>query len=449
MKTNIGKIIMMFSERFLFNIEKFETELKLTEIVCNREEKINLYQKEQIDKFKKILLLIAIILSVSFTYDILNTLTDSGTSVSKIDPEKVKGNKKMLFDVVVDSSEKEQFKITQNLDISKNLLSSKAIKNNFENLEKRLPKIILGKNDNFENISSKLDLIDYDNKTGISLKWETEPKDKLNNDGSLNLFNVKRNEKIELKCTMFLSDVSREIKTLIRLKPICTTESLKSSLEYHMQKVQNDYKQGKIKEIILPKKMGRYNISWQMRKPEIFNGMFLLALLFILIHIVKEKKSLDKSINTVRNNILNEIPEFVNQLILLLNAGLIVNEALMKIACDYDKYSDMDKPLYSKLQCAVDIACETNLSTISILKEYADKSGINELRRIVAIIHENMNMGTSLCFKLEKEAELLTIANKRIIEEKIKLAETKITFPMAIQLLVTVLITIAPNIILK
>ena len=98
MKKNIGKIIMMFSERFLFNIEKFETELKLTEIVCNREEKINLYQKEQIDKFKKILLLIAIILSVSFTYDILNTLTDSGTSVSKIDPEKVKGNKKMLFD---------------------------------------------------------------------------------------------------------------------------------------------------------------------------------------------------------------------------------------------------------------------------------------------------------------------------------------------------------------
>ena len=226
-------------------------------------------------------------------------MTDSGTSVSKIDPEKVKGNKKMLFDVVVDSSEKEQFKITQNLDISKNLLSSKAIKNNFENLEKRLPKIILGKNDNFENISSKLDLIDYDNKTGISLKWETEPKDKLNNDGSLNLFNVKRNEKIELKCTMFLSDVSREIKTLIRLKPICTTESLKSSLEYHMQKVQNDYKQGKIKEIILPKKMGRYNISWQMRKPEIFNGMFLLALLFILIHIVKEKKSLDKSINKI------------------------------------------------------------------------------------------------------------------------------------------------------
>ena len=60
------------------------------------------------------------------------------------------------------------------------------------------------------------------------------------------------------------------------------------------------------------------------------------------------------------------------------------------------------------------------------------------------MISDNWNKGTALAEKLESENEILWNSRKKIAEEKGKLAETKLTFPLMILLIVLIMIVIAP-----
>ena len=54
--------------------------------------------------------------------------------------------------------------------------------------------------------------------------------------------------------------------------------------------------------------------------------------------------------------------------------------------------------------------------------------------------------GVNLTEKLESESDILWTQRKKIAEEKGRIAETKLTFPLALLLLVLILITAAPAI---
>jgi tight adherence protein C len=63
---------------------------------------------------------------------------------------------------------------------------------------------------------------------------------------------------------------------------------------------------------------------------------------------------------------------------------------------------------------------------------------------MTAVISDNWDKGSVLAEKLEGESNLLWISRKKRAEEKGKLAETKLTFPLVILLIVLIMVTIAP-----
>ena len=67
-----------------------------------------------------------------------------------------------------------------------------------------------------------------------------------------------------------------------------------------------------------------------------------------------------------------------------------------------------------------------------------------ELMRVSNIVNDNINKGVELTEKLQRESETLWINRKKNCEEKGKLAETKLTLPLMIFLIVLIVITVAP-----
>ena len=140
-----------------------------------------------------------------------------------------------------------------------------------------------------------------------------------------------------------------------------------------------------------------------------------------------------------RDEIAMELPEFVNELVLLLNAGMVVTDAVSKIALE-------NKSGYFAKELA-DIAKrmkDTNSPFASEFREFARRSGSRELLRLSNIITDNMNKGSELVEKLEQEAGLMWHMSKKQVEEKGRLAESKLTFPMALMLISLILVTAAP-----
>jgi tight adherence protein C len=87
---------------------------------------------------------------------------------------------------------------------------------------------------------------------------------------------------------------------------------------------------------------------------------------------------------------------------------------------------------------------QTKAPLIYELKDFSKRTGISELIRVSNIIGDNINKGSSLAEKLQGESEFLWLSRKKKAEEQGRLAETKLTFPLVILLIVLIMITIAP-----
>lgn len=145
-----------------------------------------------------------------------------------------------------------------------------------------------------------------------------------------------------------------------------------------------------------------------------------------------------------RESIVKELPEFINKLILLLNAGVILNTAFLKIAEDISEQNLKRSYFYRRINGIAHMVNETNASFHNELYKFAKHSGVKELMRITNIMMDNVSKGDDLADKLRRENELLWFSRKQQAEEKGRLAETKMTMPLMILLMVLIMVATAP-----
>ena len=146
-----------------------------------------------------------------------------------------------------------------------------------------------------------------------------------------------------------------------------------------------------------------------------------------------------------RSSVIRELPEFINKLVLLLNGGIVMQGAMEKIIEDEEKLRKGEGTyFYQQLRAIYQKSRETNAQLHVEFYRFAKRSRVQELMRIAGIITDNISKGSDLAVKLQRESEMLWFARKKQSEEKGRIAETKMTLPLVILLLVLVMITIAP-----
>lgn len=200
------------------------------------------------------------------------------------------------------------------------------------------------------------------------------------------------------------------------------------------------------KQVMLPDKLDDgTKITWS--RGDGSNGFAMLLLPMILISMLywnqrqKEKESVRVKVDSVRAT----LPGFNDQLLMLMNCGLIFNDAFSRICSGYKARKEINYFHKTIIDIEYD-ASNTNRSLIFVLNERANKAGIREFTRLAAIIADNQYRGIDLTGKLANESEILWNNRKKLAEEKGKLAESRLTFPLAILLIVLIIITAAPAI---
>jgi tight adherence protein C len=186
-------------------------------------------------------------------------------------------------------------------------------------------------------------------------------------------------------------------------------------------------------------------IYWVPKKS--YDGWILLLVFFIGGYGVYKSRdsNLVKTEIAARESVLRELPEFVNKLVLLLNAGLVISTAFHKIVSDHNRIKgDENNYFYGQLSQIISKCSETNESFQFEIRSFAVRTGVVEFMRLSNIINDSMTKGSDLIYQLKMEGDGLWAARRKQIEEKGKLAETKLTFPLVILLLVLLMITIAP-----
>lgn len=179
-----------------------------------------------------------------------------------------------------------------------------------------------------------------------------------------------------------------------------------------------------------------------------YKNVIILYLITVFI-IVAGTRDRNK-IKTLENQkkIAACIPRFTNQLLLLMNAGLILSDAVKKICVSYEMIPVAERNIFESEMIRISRSNDDNSkSTASMVNDLASKYNVKELMRIAAFMNDNEKKGSNILESLSRESRYMWEDIKISAIELGKIADLKMTYPLGLLLILLIVITMAPALI--
>ena len=315
-------------------------------------------------------------------------------------------------------------------------------------LEQRLPDMILGENGSLADVSQNLVLPVTDAATGAELSWSSSDVRVVAKDGTVNLVGAGAGAVVTLTVHINLASVKDTFHIAVTTGAGIPAESIDAALKGRIAEAAREASGARDGEIAsLPGETADgVKLTWSL--PESNNGIpavFGCALIAVFCFSLRYR-SVAKNIEKARAEMERDFPEFIQKLGLLLGAGLVITSSISRIADDYIKTRDIygKRRLYEELAAAQERMHGAGTSLVFEFSELARRSGLRELMRFSSTLADNIDKGSTLADKLRAESELLWESRKKRAEKEGRLAETKLIFPMALQILAVIAITVMP-----
>lgn len=175
-------------------------------------------------------------------------------------------------------------------------------------------------------------------------------------------------------------------------------------------------------------------------KPDVGCGIFATAVLLLTFYI--PDRDLDKRIKRRSFYIQYDFPDFLNKLVLLINAGMTVPRAWEKIVSDRKSMT----PLYEELNKTY-LEIKNGKPEMTAYEDFSKRCRVKEITKFIAAIIQNLRKGngelvtllklqSSECWQLRKNMA------RRLGEE----ASTKLVLPLMIMFVGILIIVILPAI---
>lgn len=316
---------------------------------------------------------------------------------------------------------------------------------------KRLPDIIRGENKSLSAVTQSIVL--PETVDAVHITWSSDSPDILGKDGSIDNagWKVNKERKVLLQAALSLEEADAKWQQEITVRANEEAEHVKRILKKRAQKAAlaagMAVKDKPDKQIVLPQTLGGgTEVIWRKAGTNYAMHIILAALLAVGLIYQSRYRRLDAALKAKREAVVSEFPSFVDKLVLLLGAGMVVSAALEKIPADYARYrqSGPPKAFHEELLLILQRVKGTNTSYIEELERLAARMGVRELSRAAIMIKENISKGAALAEKLEAEGELLRQSRRKRAQELGRLADTKLILPLVLLLGSLMAVTVTP-----
>ena len=315
-------------------------------------------------------------------------------------------------------------------------------------LEQRLPDMILGENISLSDVRENLVLPITDKETGAELFWSSSDVRTISKDGKVNLVGAEVGSAVTLTVHISLASVKDTFHIAVTTGAGVPEGSIDAALKDRMTEAIKEASNARDGEsVFLPSETtDGVKLTWAPPgqndgAPAVFGCVLIAFFCFSLRY-----RSVTKNIEKARAEMERDFPDFIQKLGLLLGAGLVITSAIARITEDYAKTRDIygKRRLYEELTAAQERMHGAGTSLVFEFTELARRSGLRELMRFSSTLADNIDKGSTLADKLRTENELLWESRKKRAEKEGRIAETKLIFPMALQILAVIAITVMP-----
>ncbi|MDR3304658.1 MAG: type II secretion system F family protein [Clostridiales Family XIII bacterium] len=315
-------------------------------------------------------------------------------------------------------------------------------------LKGRLPAMILADNTAMDAVVTDLSLPASDPVTGADLTWSSSDERIISDKGRVNLIGAEEGTLVTLTAFLRLGEASDTLTLALKTGSPRAGYDFAAAIEQRVSEaVRRIGTDDSGEAAVLPAEAeGGLRLDWSApaakgHLPEILIAVAAAALAFRYRY-----RAVDKRIAEARAQVERDFPDFIGKLGLLLEAGLVITSAMERIIDDYlaNMRAQGKRQLYEEL---VSMRERMRAAGTSLVYEFADiarRNGLREVMRFSSILADNIDKGSALADKLETESEMLWDSRKRRAEKAGRIAETKLIFPMVLQILVVIAVTVMP-----
>lgn len=171
-------------------------------------------------------------------------------------------------------------------------------------------------------------------------------------------------------------------------------------------------------------------------------GYMIFASVVLLLIFYIPDRELDESIKKRNFYIQYDFPDFLNKLVLLINAGMTVPRAWEKIVCDRKNIT----PLYEELNRTY-IEIKNGKAEAAAYEEFARRCRVKEITKFITAIIQNLRKGNGeLVALLKLQSNECWQLRKNTARKLGEEASTKLIFPLMIMFVGILIIVTLPAI---
>nr|MDE6420993.1 type II secretion system F family protein [Lachnospiraceae bacterium] len=351
---------------------------------------------------------------------------------------------------------KEEQEETVRITVAGREYTKEEIEAYMEQIRTALPDLILGENADVDHVTKSLTLMKQIDDNPVMITWSSSDYGLMDSKGTIQALEIaEEGELCMLTATLSCQGYEEEERFYIR---ICRgerteeeqlKEALREALQYQEEENRTDG------EFMLPQEIGGNSVIWIRKENDnsvmimLFTGALAVGVYFAL------DRDLQKQIQSRKNRLLSEYPEFVSRLVLLLSAGMTMRSAMYQIAGDHDGTKTACKTTGGgqggkNVQIYEEIVytcheLDSGIPEAAAYYHLGRRCGEQHYVRLCMLLSQNLKKGTAgLLGLLKAESADAFEERKRNARRLGEEAGTKLLLPMMIMLLIVMMIIMVP-----
>lgn len=311
----------------------------------------------------------------------------------------------------------------------------------------KLETFILGENPGIDEVRTDLNLLSVIPDSSIAVRWESSDYTIITSTGEVKGEHLSK-DGVVVTLTAFLSYGNEEV---ICQLPVCVYAPKRSAEEQVKAEVLTAAKESESKSrtkptVELPSQVNGKPVIWSQRTESRAVPILLLGIVAAISVVALDKQARVKEQKEREKNLMLAYPELVNQLTILIGAGMTVRKAWQKIVYDYEKKSRAEEanPAYEEMSYTWH-EIQSGKGESECYEQFGKRCKLQPYVKLGALLSQNLRKGNRGLTEMLKTETANAFEERKALAKKLgEEAGTKLLAPMFIMLAVVLVMIIVP-----
>lgn len=306
---------------------------------------------------------------------------------------------------------------------------------------------IAGGNESLEQVQSRLELVTWLDKYGISVRWQPDDTELISASGEV--FNSgcpESGRETFLTATLKAGEYAEDYIYRVNVLPPGRTQEEKELAAFENFLMEKEEEQKYSEVFILPEEFEGKTLTYSADRGRSSLMFPLLGILAAILLPLKDRQREQEAKKKRECQMMMDYSEILSRLVVFLGAGLPVRKAWAKIVEDYRRTEEKagERAAYEEMAAAYYLM-QRGVPEIQAYSEFGNRCRVLPYRKLAGILEQNVKNGSkSLTPVLEAEMEAAFEQRKNLARRLGEEASTKLLLPLFMMLLIVMVMITVP-----